>query len=104
MVAESMARHRERNGLRPDPNVTMPFRYLHVSFTPPSWDGVGVPRPANIRHFRHTSTVRPRACLPTWVEALGERPAVFASLGTVFNTTPASSSRSWTRSQTSPST
>lgn len=88
MVAEPMARHRERFRLPPDPNVRMPFRYLHVGFTPPSWDGVDVPRPINIRHFRHNSTVRPGASLPTWAGALGERPAVFASLGTVFNTTP----------------
>ena len=88
MVAEPMARHRERFGLPPDPDVRMPFRYLHVSFTPPSWDAAGAPRPANLRHFRHTSTVRPGASLPAWADALGTRPTIFASLGTVFNTTP----------------
>lgn len=88
MVAEPMARHRERFGLPPDPELRMPFRYLHVSFTPPSWDGAGAPRPANLRHFRHTSTVRPGASLPEWADALGRRPTMLASLGTVFNTTP----------------
>ena len=88
MVAEPMARHRERFGLLPDPDVRMPFRYLHVSFTPPSWDGAGAPRPANLQHFRHSSTLRPGATLPAWASELGGQPTVFASLGTVFNTTP----------------
>jgi MGT family glycosyltransferase len=88
MVAEAMARHRERFGLPPDPDVRMPFRTLHAVFTPPSWDAAGTPRPANIQHFRHTSTVRPGAQLDPWVEPLRGRPTVLASLGTVFNNTP----------------
>jgi MGT family glycosyltransferase len=88
MVAEAMARHRERFGLPPDPEVHMPFRKLHIAFTPPSWDAPGAPRPANLRHLRHTSTVRPGARLSDWVEQLADRPTVLASLGTVFNNTP----------------
>lgn len=88
MVAEAMARHRERFGLSPDPDVRMPFRKLHVVFTPASWDAADAPRPANIRHLRHTSTVRPGARLGDWVEQLAGRPTVLASLGTVFNNTP----------------
>jgi MGT family glycosyltransferase len=88
MVAEAMARHRERFGLPPDPDVHMPFRKLHLAFTPPSWDAPGSPRPANLRHLRHTSTVRPGAQLAGWVEQLPNRPTVLASLGTVFNNTP----------------
>lgn len=88
MVAEPMARHRQRFGLPPDPELRMPFRYLHVSFTPPSWDGADAPRPANLHHFRHTSTVRPGASLPAWVAAFSRQPTMLASLGTVFNTTP----------------
>lgn len=88
MVAEAMARHRARFGLPPDPDVRMPFRTLHAVFTPPSWDEAGTPRPANIQHFRHTSTVRPGAQLDSWVAQLRGRPTVLASLGTVFNNTP----------------
>lgn len=87
MVAEPMARHRERFGLPPDLNVEMPFRHLHVSFTPASWDAADAPRPAHIQHLRHTSTVLPGATLPEWMGQLGDRPTVFASLGTVFNKT-----------------
>ena len=88
MLSEPMARHRIRLGLPGDPDVRMPYRHLHVSFTPPSWDGADVPRPPNLCHFRHESTVRRGARLPAWAEGLGRRPTVFASLGTVFNTTP----------------
>jgi UDP:flavonoid glycosyltransferase YjiC (YdhE family) len=88
MVAEPLARHRARVGLPPDPEVEMPFRYLHLCFTPPAWDGTSVARPRNARFFRHISTVAPGARLPDWVERLPDRPAVLASLGTVFNKTP----------------
>jgi MGT family glycosyltransferase len=88
MVAEPMSRHRERLGLPPDPEVRMPFRHLHLCFTPPAWDGPGVPRPDHTRFVRHTSTVPPGAELPGWVDRLPDRPTVLASLGTVFNKTP----------------
>jgi UDP:flavonoid glycosyltransferase YjiC (YdhE family) len=88
MVAEPLSRQRKEAGLPPDPAVRMPFRHLHMCFTPPAWDGSSASRPANIRFLRHTSTVPPGARLPDWVERLPERPTVLASLGTVFNKTP----------------
>lgn len=88
MVADVLAGHRTRLGLPPDPEVRMPFRKLHLVFTPPSWDAADAPRPANIHHLRHTSTIRPGARLDDWVEQLRGRPTVLASLGTVFNNTP----------------
>jgi UDP:flavonoid glycosyltransferase YjiC (YdhE family) len=88
MVAEPLTRHRAAVGLPPDPEVVMPFRYLHLCFTPPAWDGDSVPRPRNARFLRHVSTVAPGARLPDWVERLPDRPTVLASLGTIFNKTP----------------
>jgi UDP:flavonoid glycosyltransferase YjiC (YdhE family) len=88
MVAEPLARHREEVGLPPDPNNLMPFRGLHLCFTPPAWDGDSAPRPPNARFLRHTSTVPPGARLPDWFGELPDRPTVLASLGTVFNKTP----------------
>jgi UDP:flavonoid glycosyltransferase YjiC (YdhE family) len=88
MLAEPMARERERLGLPPDPDTEMPFRYLNLCFTPPAWDGPSAPRPRNTRFFRHTSTNPPGAELPGWVEGLPDRRTVLASLGTVFNKTP----------------
>jgi UDP:flavonoid glycosyltransferase YjiC (YdhE family) len=87
LVAEPLARHRDEHGLPPDPNVEMPFRYLHMCFTPPSWDG-DVPRPRNARFLRHASTSTPGAVVPGWIDELPDRPTVFASLGTVFNKHP----------------
>lgn len=66
----------------------MPFRHLHLCFTPPAWDGTSAQRPPNARFLHHTSTVPPGARLPDWVEHLPDRPTVLASLGTVFNRTP----------------
>ncbi len=88
MVAEPLARHRARVGLPSDPEVRMPFRHLHMCFTPPAWDGADAPRPPNARFLRHTSTVAPGERPPGWADGLGGRPAVLASLGTIFNRTP----------------
>lgn len=87
-VAQPLARHREAFGLPPDPEVLMPFRHLHLCFTPPRWDGPDVPRPRNTRFVRHVSAMHPGMELPDWVHDLPARPTVFASLGTVFNKTP----------------
>ena len=87
-VAEPLARHREEFGLPPDPDVEMPFRHMHLCFTPPSWDGESAPRPRNTHFLRHTSAVAPDARLPEWLSDLPDRPCVLASLGTVFNKTP----------------
>ena len=87
-VAEPLARHRAEFGLPSDPEVQMPFRYLHLCFTPPSWDGPSAPRPRNTHFLRHTSTVVPGMQLPEWVASLPELPTVLVSLGTVFNRTP----------------
>jgi UDP:flavonoid glycosyltransferase YjiC (YdhE family) len=88
LVAEPMARHRKQFGLPPDPDNLMPFRYLHLCFMPPAWDGDGAPRPSNTRFVRHASATRPNASLPEWILARPDQPTVLASLGTVFNATP----------------
>jgi UDP:flavonoid glycosyltransferase YjiC (YdhE family) len=87
-VAEPLARHREHFGLAPDPDVEMPFRYLHLCFTPPGWDGASMPRPRNAHFLRHVNAVQPGLRVPDWVDELPDRPTVLASLGTVFNKYP----------------
>jgi len=88
LVGAALSRHREEHGLPPDPDVRMPFRHLHLCFTPPRWDGDGAARPANTRFVRHTSTEWPGAPPLDWLGGLPDRPTVLASLGTVFNKTP----------------
>jgi hypothetical protein len=87
LVAEPLDRHRAEFGLAPDPEVEMPFRFLHLCFMPPSWSG-GAPAPANTHYLRHTNPSRGRAELPRWVDELPDRPTLLASLGTVFNKYP----------------
>jgi MGT family glycosyltransferase len=88
MVAEPLARHRAEHGLPPDPDVEMPFRHLHICFTPPAWDGEAALRPRNAVFLRHTTTAAPDARAPEWLDELADRPTVLASLGTVFNKHP----------------
>jgi UDP:flavonoid glycosyltransferase YjiC (YdhE family) len=88
MVAEPLARHREQAGLATDPDTLMPFRHAHLCFTPPSWDGADAPRPPHSEFLRHMNTVEPGANLAARAKTQGDRPTVFASLGTVFNKTP----------------
>jgi len=86
MVAGPLSRHRVSVGLDADPDTLMPFRHLHVCFTPKDWDGEAAPRPPHSEFLRHTNTLEPGASLPPWAQS--SRPLVFASLGTVFNKTP----------------
>jgi MGT family glycosyltransferase len=88
LVAEPMARHRERHALPPDPENLMPFRYLNLAFTPPTWDVEDAPRPKNTHFLRHTSALHPGEALPEWAKDFPDGPTVYASLGTVFNSTP----------------
>jgi UDP:flavonoid glycosyltransferase YjiC (YdhE family) len=88
LVAGPMGAHRAALGLSADPDNDMPFRHLHLCFTPPEWDGPEAPRPANTHFLRHQNATKVNASQPEWVTALGGRPTVLASLGTVFNSTP----------------
>ena len=74
-------------GLPPDPEVYMLHRYLHLSFVPPSYQNPEMPLPPT------THALRPiffdatgDEQLPAWVESLPDRPTVYVTLGTVFNT------------------
>jgi UDP:flavonoid glycosyltransferase YjiC (YdhE family) len=88
LVAEPLARHRTALGLSPDPDNNMPFRHLHLCFTPPVWDGIRALRPPHTQFLRYINAERLGESLPGWVADLPDRPTILASLGTVFNTTP----------------
>jgi UDP:flavonoid glycosyltransferase YjiC (YdhE family) len=79
---------RDQAGLRPDPDGEMPFRYLHLCFTPPRFDGPDARFPPTARFYAHHSTPAPRDQLPPWVHELSGRPTVLVSMGTVFHRTP----------------
>ena len=78
---------RQQAALPADPNGDMAFRYLHLCFTPPSFDGLDAGFPPTARFFAHHSTPTPHEDLPPWLDHLAERPTVLVSMGTVFHRT-----------------
>jgi len=50
---------RQQAGLPADPDGDMAFRYLHLCFTPPGFDGPGARFPPTARFFAHHSTATP---------------------------------------------
>src|SRR6218665_963170 len=74
-------------GLAPDPRQEMPYRSLHLCFTPPSYLGSAplTPTPHYLRPSLFDQPGDER--LPEWAERLGQggRPVVYASRGTIFN-------------------
>ena len=79
---------RRQAGLPADPDGDMAFRYLHLCFMPPGFDGPGARFPPTARFFAHHSTPTPHDDLPPWLDHLAERPTVLVSMGTVFHRTP----------------
>ena len=79
---------RQQAGLPADPDGDMAFRYLHLCFTPPGFDGPGARFPPTARFFAHHSTPTPHEALPPWLDHLAGRPTVLVSMGTVFHRTP----------------
>ncbi len=89
LFSEPLARLRELSGLPPDPDVLMPFRYLHLAAEPP---GFGLPDevPAPTIHYLRSVEADHSGdeTLPPWVAALPDRPTVHTSLGTLAHRTP----------------
>jgi UDP:flavonoid glycosyltransferase YjiC (YdhE family) len=79
---------RQQAGLPADPDGDMAYRYLHLCFTTPGFDGPAASFPPTARFFAHHSTPVPHENLPPWPDLLAERPTVLVSMGTVFHRTP----------------
>jgi len=87
LIAEPLARLREVNGLLPDPEVAMPFRYLHLVAEPPGFALPGEVVAPTIHRLRPDDAEQSReAMLPAWAAELPRRPTIYATLGTVFST------------------
>lgn len=65
----------------------MMFRYLHLAFIPPRWDGDMTHLPT-IHFIRYDNPDRPGEARPAWLDEPRDRPLVLAALGTVMNTLP----------------
>jgi UDP:flavonoid glycosyltransferase YjiC (YdhE family) len=74
------------HGLAPDPEATMPFRYLHLACEPPGlWPAEDPPAPTS-HLLRPEPFDRSGAeSLPDWVMELPDAPTVCATLGTYMN-------------------
>jgi UDP:flavonoid glycosyltransferase YjiC (YdhE family) len=87
-LAGPLTELRHQADLPLDPGGDMAYRYLHLCFTPPGFDGPAARFPPTARFFAHHSTRAPHDDLPPWPDHLAERPSVLVSLGTVFHRTP----------------
>jgi MGT family glycosyltransferase len=82
-LAEPLAERRAEVGLPPDPAMEMMFRYLHLCFMHPRFDGPDAVFPPTAHFLRHDNPQRSDETLPSWIDGLDDRPLVLASLGTV---------------------
>lgn len=90
VVGAELNRLRVGAGLAPDPKLEMLYRYLHLSFVPPSYRDPEVPLPPTTHALRTFTFDRSgNESLPGWVQNLPKQPTVYATLGTVFNRRPA---------------
>ncbi|MEO8639611.1 MAG: glycosyltransferase [Chloroflexota bacterium] len=87
LFADALSARRAEIGLPPDPDAQMMFRYLHIAFIPPSWDGDMTHLPT-IHFIRYDNPERPGETRPAWLDEPRERPLVLAALGTLMNTLP----------------
>jgi MGT family glycosyltransferase len=87
-LASAMSQLRASLDLPEDPAIEMLYRYLHLCFSPPRFDGLDACFPPTAHFLQHTNTPRPGEELPRWWANLPPRPTVLASLGTVWQRTP----------------
>jgi UDP:flavonoid glycosyltransferase YjiC (YdhE family) len=85
-VAHELAELRHDYHLAQDPEVVMPFRYLHLACQPPAFSPPDEP-PAPTSHALQPTVVDRSAGenLPEWVARLPDRPTICATLGTFMN-------------------
>jgi UDP:flavonoid glycosyltransferase YjiC (YdhE family) len=86
LVAGQLSERRAEVGLLPDPDLSMPFRYLYLSSFPPGFLDPAVAMPATTHYLRpNPFDDSGEEELPAWAAELGDAPLVFVSLGTIVN-------------------
>jgi UDP:flavonoid glycosyltransferase YjiC (YdhE family) len=81
--AGSLDTLRLRHGLPPDPDVTMPFRYLHLAAEAPGFLRAGEALAPTAHLLRPITPDLAGDHLPGWVASLPDRPTIYATLGTI---------------------
>ncbi|GAB4214791.1 MAG: glycosyltransferase [Roseiflexaceae bacterium] len=86
VVAAPLDALRAAHGLPPDPTLAMLSRWLFLSPFPPSYRDPAFPPPPNTHPLR-PAAARAASAVPArpWQPALPNAPAVYFTLGTVFN-------------------
>jgi UDP:flavonoid glycosyltransferase YjiC (YdhE family) len=86
LIADQLTQLRQDWGLSPDPDVDMPFRYLHLACQPPDFSAEHE-LPAPTSHALQPAVFDRSAGedLPDWVTRLPDRPTLCATLGTFMN-------------------
>jgi UDP:flavonoid glycosyltransferase YjiC (YdhE family) len=87
---------RQQWGLPPDPDLTALYRYLSLSYSPPSFSLHNVGRPVaagaipSTTHFIHPDIFDHAGdeSLPDWVARLPAQPTIYVTLGTEVNREP----------------
>jgi UDP:flavonoid glycosyltransferase YjiC (YdhE family) len=86
LIKEPLGQRRVEAGLSPDPDLTMPFRYLYLSPFPPGYLNPAVSLPPTTHHLRPVPFDRSGdESAPAWLDNLPDRPLVYLTLGTIFN-------------------
>jgi UDP:flavonoid glycosyltransferase YjiC (YdhE family) len=95
-AAEGLDPVRHQWGLPPDPDLTTLYRYLYLSYAPPTFSthevgvaGAAGDLPPTTRNMRPTIFDNARdEPLPEWIDALPPQPTVYVTLGTEVNQEP----------------
>jgi hypothetical protein len=85
VVAGALGETCRRIGLPADPDVELPFRYLQLSFAPPGLDETEQQGAPTCHRLRPIETRPTDGAAPAWLRDRGDRPLVYATLGTVYN-------------------
>jgi UDP:flavonoid glycosyltransferase YjiC (YdhE family) len=87
VIGEPLRALRAEHGLPPDPELRMLSRHLVLSPFPPSYRDPRFPLPDTARALRPLTPEPPAGvAAPAWLANLDDRPTVYLTLGTIFNT------------------
>jgi len=84
LIGEELAYLRSTYGLAPYPTMDMLYPSLYLAFAPPSFQPKEIPTMESLRPLRFTRFSD--GDLPAWVSQLPDRPTVYASMSSVFDT------------------
>jgi len=88
-IEPELARLRHSFDLPPDPHGALLYRYLHLSFVPPTYQKRGAFLPTTTQSLRPVIFDRYHTdALPAWIAHLPKHPTIYATLGTISNLTP----------------